>query len=48
MEGAPQGFIHQVATLHQKIDVYSFRYIIFRYCLIAHCNCLCVQIVTLG
>ena len=26
MEGAPQGFIHQVATLHQKIDVYSFRY----------------------
>lgn len=27
MEGAPQGFIHQVATLHQKIDVYSFSYL---------------------
>ena len=29
MEVAPQGFIHQVAALHQKIDVYSFRYHIF-------------------
>ncbi|XP_046462499.1 ectonucleoside triphosphate diphosphohydrolase 5-like [Daphnia pulex] len=27
MEAAPQGFIHQVATLHQKIDVYSFSYL---------------------
>lgn len=28
MEEAPQGFIHQVSTLHQKIDVYSYRYFI--------------------
>ena len=31
MEAAPQGFIHQVSTLHQKIDVYSFRYNLFSF-----------------
>ena len=25
LEVAPQGFIHQVAALHNKIDIYSYR-----------------------
>lgn len=27
LDKAPQGFVHQVSALHQKIDVYSFSYL---------------------
>ena len=31
LETAPQGFIHQVAALHNKINIYSFRWLIVVY-----------------